>query len=197
MNPASSVPETRPTIRLSQHFHPGARPSHDGALGVVRSGRWYLDRTQRRALQISAASRWVAVRTCGAVVAFEGIVRDHSDAGNGVTAIDYESHAGYAVARLTAVAEAARTRWPDLGRIVLWHRTGFVSLGEASVLVVVSAPHREAAFTAARFCIDVTKECVPVWNHEHRGGRVGSMSDGIDIDDVQQAAARWDARVRG
>lgn len=148
------------------------------------------------ALDPAEASRWVALESCGAVVLFEGIVRDHSRDGAGVTAIDYESHARYAESRLTAIADAARVRWPDLGRIALWHRVGVVALTESSVLVAVSAPHREAAFSAARFCIDLVKECVPMWKHEHRSGHVTTVIDGADIVDVHDAAARWSDRVR-
>jgi molybdopterin synthase catalytic subunit len=146
-------------------------------------------------LETSRASQWAAVETCGALVAFEGIVRCDSLDGNGVTAIDYECHLTSAVPRLGEIADAARVRWPDLGRIVLWHRTGVVALGDASVLVVVSAPHRDAAFTAARFCIDVTKQCVPIWKHEHRGADVTPTSHGVDIIDVDEAARRWGADV--
>ena len=59
-----------------------------------------------------------------------------------------------------------REQWPTLGRIVLLHRVGVVPVGESSVVVVASAPHREEAFAAARFGIDTLKATVPIWKRE-------------------------------
>src|SRR5262249_33735333 len=74
------------------------------------------------------------------------------------------------VPRLAAIAAEARTRWPDLGRLVLLHRVGEVPIGEAAVVVVASAPHREEAFEAARFGIDTLKATVPIWKREASAG---------------------------
>ena len=71
---------------------------------------------------------------------------------------------------MEAIVAEARTRWPDLEKVALLHRVGALALSEASVLVVVSAPHRDAAFEAARYCIDTLKESVPVWKKEHWAG---------------------------
>jgi molybdopterin synthase catalytic subunit len=59
-----------------------------------------------------------------------------------------------------------KNQWSDLGRIALIHRVGDLKLGESSVLVVVSAPHRPEAFEAARFGIDALKATVPIWKRE-------------------------------
>ncbi len=104
------------------------------------------------------------------MVTFAGTVRDHADGRAGVTGLSYEAYEEEATARLSAVAVAARDRWPDVERIALVHRLGDLALSEVSVLVVVSAPHREAAFEAARFCIDTLKETVPIWKREHWSG---------------------------
>ena len=68
--------------------------------------------------------------------------------------------------RLADIAGEMRSRWPDLGRVVLLHRTGPVDVGESSVVVVASAPHRPAAFEAARFGIDTLKATVRIWKRE-------------------------------
>ena len=86
------------------------------------------------------------------------------------THIDYEAWAEQVIPRLTAVAEEARRRWPDLGRVVLWHREGRVLLSESSVVVAVSSPHRGAAFDACEFAIDTLKESVPIWKKEFFDG---------------------------
>ena len=110
--------------------------------------------------------RWATLPRCGGVVAFHGVTRDHAEGREGVTSLSYEAWEEEATPRLAAVADEARRRWPDIGRVALLHRLGDVPLGEASVVVVVSAPHRGEAFEAARFCIDTLKESVPIWKKE-------------------------------
>ncbi|MBJ7306957.1 MAG: molybdenum cofactor biosynthesis protein MoaE [Acidimicrobiia bacterium] len=123
-----------------------------------------------QSLDVGIATDWVALPGCGAVVVFSGLVRDHADGSSGVTHIDYEAWAEQVIPRLTAVAEEARRRWPDLGRVVLWHREGRVLLSESSVVVAVSSPHRGAAFDACEFAIDTLKESVPIWKKEFFDG---------------------------
>ena len=123
-----------------------------------------------QSLDLGIATDWVALPGCGAVVVFSGLVRDHADGSNGVTHIDYEAWAEQVIPRLTAVADEARRRWPDLGRVALWHREGRVLLGESSVVVAVSSPHRGAAFDACEFAIDTLKESVPIWKKEFFDG---------------------------
>jgi len=123
-----------------------------------------------QSLDVGIATDWVALPGCGAVVVFSGLVRDHADGSSGVTHIDYEAWAEQVIPRLTAVAEEARRRWPDLGRVALWHREGRVLLSESSVVVAVSSPHRGAAFDACEFAIDTLKESVPIWKKEFFDG---------------------------
>jgi len=123
-----------------------------------------------QSLDVGIATDWVALPGCGAVVVFSGLVRDHADGSSGVTHIDYEAWAEQVIPRLTSVAEEARRRWPDLGRVALWHREGRVLLSESSVVVAVSSPHRGAAFDACEFAIDTLKESVPIWKKEFFDG---------------------------
>jgi len=111
-------------------------------------------------------SNWVVRPNCGAVVTFSGIVRDHSNARENVTALEYETDVAAAELRLRDVVEEARTRWPDLERVAVHHRIGRVELSVSTVVVAVSAPHRDVAFDAARFCIDALKASVPMWKRE-------------------------------
>ncbi len=113
---------------------------------------------------------WATTPGAGAVVSFLGVVRDHAEGRDGVYAMTYEAYREPALDRLTDVAAEARRRWPDLARIALVHRLGELQLSEASVAVVVSSAHRDAAFEAARFCIDTLKESVPIWKKEHWAG---------------------------
>ncbi|MFM7127413.1 MAG: molybdenum cofactor biosynthesis protein MoaE [Actinomycetota bacterium] len=134
-----------------------------------RTGDEWLGVTDRP-LNAGALHDWAIRPDCGAVVLFSGTVRDHAVENGlertGVQFLEYEAYAGEVVPRLRVIADEARVRWPDLGRIALIHRVGRVDLGESSVLVVVSAPHRPEAFAAARFCIDALKASAPIWKKE-------------------------------
>jgi len=102
----------------------------------------------------------------GAIVVFAGTVRDHSEGLEGVAAIRYEAYEALAVARLEEIAARMVAGFAEIRALVLWHRVGEVPLGEASVVVGVSAGHRDAAFAAARYGIDTVKEAVPIWKLE-------------------------------
>ena len=117
-------------------------------------------------LPIDQAVAWSTRPECGAVVMFAGTVRDHAEGRTDVIDVTYEAYEEQAVARLEIIAAEARVRFGPLGAVVLLHRTGTLAVGEASVLVVASAAHRDAAFSAARWCIDTVKATVPIWKHE-------------------------------
>ena len=65
------------------------------------------------------------------------------------------------------IATAVRARWPDVTRIAMIHRIGRLEIGESSVMIAVSSPHRRQAFEACHFAIDTLKESVPVWKKEY------------------------------
>ena len=117
-------------------------------------------------LPVGSAADWSVLPGCGAVVLFSGTARDHAPGRDGVDRLEYEAYEEHVVPRLADIATEMRSRWPELGRVVLLHRTGEVAVGESSVVVVASAPHRPAAFEAARFGIDTLKATVPIWKRE-------------------------------
>jgi molybdopterin synthase catalytic subunit len=119
-----------------------------------------------RPLPVDDAWKWANLPGCGGIVTFCGTVRDNSDARTGVTSLEYEAYEEQVVPRLTTVAETARVRWPEIGRLVLLHRVGRLAVGEVAVVVVVSTPHRREAFEVAQFCIDTLKSSVPIWKRE-------------------------------
>jgi molybdopterin synthase catalytic subunit len=122
------------------------------------------------ALPVGAATAWAVLPACGGVVVFTGTVRDNAEGRDGVTQLEYEAYVGPAEARMAELADEARRRWPELGRIALLHRTGALAVTEAAVVVAVSAPHRGEAFEAARWCIDTLKATVPIWKKETWAG---------------------------
>jgi molybdopterin synthase catalytic subunit len=144
-------------------------------------------------LPVGAVADWAVLPSCGAVVLFSGTVRDHAEGRPGVSRLAYEAYAEQVEPRLLAIAEETRRRWPDLGRMALLHRVGELELGESSVVVVVSAPHRPEAFEAARFGIDTLKATVPIWKRETWDGGEDWGLCAHDIDEV--SAAEHDART--
>ena len=141
-------------------------------------------------LPIGAAYEWVVRPDCGAVVLFSGTVRDHAEGRSGVTSLTYEAYEEHVIGRLRRIADELRRRWPGVGRVVLWHRTGELALTESSVIVAVSAPHRAEAFEAARFGIDTLKATAPIWKKESWGPEVVGWGTGAqDIRDVGELSA--------
>jgi molybdopterin synthase catalytic subunit len=82
-----------------------------------------------------------------------------------VTGLHYEAWDDLAAGRLEEIAREMRDRWP-LSRVAILHRTGDIAIGEASVVVACSAPHRAEAFEACRHGIERLKEDVPIWKKE-------------------------------
>jgi molybdopterin synthase catalytic subunit len=102
---------------------------------------------------------------CGAVVTFLGTVRDLT--GDRVTvALDYEAYPGMAEKKMAEIEADVRERWP-VGDIAMEHRLGRLEIGDISVAVAVSCPHRGQAFDACRHAIDRLKELVPIWKKEN------------------------------
>ncbi len=135
----------------------------------------------RATLPTSAAVEWATLPRCGAVVTFAGTVRDHAEGREGVEALAYEAYEAPALARMAAVVDDARTRWPSIARVAVLHRLGPLEVGETAVVVVVSAPHRHDAFAAGGHVIDSVKETVPIWKYERwSGGEDGGKSGGED-----------------
>lgn len=101
----------------------------------------------------------------GGTCVFLGTVRDHSGAG-AVTALSYEAWEELAIRRLEEIAGEMFDGWP-LRRVALLHRVGELGVGEVSVVVACSAPHRAEAFEACRHGIERLKQDVPIWKKEH------------------------------
>lgn len=118
-------------------------------------------------LRPGAVYEWAVHQSCGAVVMFSGTVRDHAEGRSDVQALTYEAYDAQVLPKIAAIIDEARSRWSDIVKVAVHHRTGRLMLGESSVLVVVSSPHRPEAFEAARFLIDALKASIPIWKMEH------------------------------
>ena len=154
--------------------HPPHEPHHRDWIAVTD-----------QVLPVDRAVAWASRPDCGGIVTFCGTVRDHSNGRPDVTALEYEVHPEHAGPRLQQVAASARDRWPMVGRLVLLHRAGRLNVGEVSVVVVASTPHRAEAFDVARYCIDTLKHTVPIWKRETWAGGTDWSVCTHDIEDVE------------
>jgi molybdopterin synthase catalytic subunit len=123
-----------------------------------------LARVGGDAVDPQIALAFVTDDSAGGTCLFLGTVRDHSDAG-AVTGLDYEAWDELAERRLREIADEMLERWP-VRKVALLHRTGRLAIGEVSVAVACSAPHRAEAFEACRHGIERIKEDVPIWKKE-------------------------------
>lgn len=101
----------------------------------------------------------------GAIVLFLGVTREVTGEKR-TRYLQYDAYAGMAEKKLAELEAEARRRWP-LVECVIQHRLGRLEIGEASVAVAVSSPHRAAAFAAGQWLIDTLKDVVPIWKEEH------------------------------
>jgi molybdopterin synthase catalytic subunit len=100
----------------------------------------------------------------GAVVVFDGIVRNHTR-GRQTLHLDYEAYEEMAAKQMQELAREARTRF-DVRHATIVHRLGRLEVGETSVLIIVASAHRAQAFEACRWLIDTLKKTVPIWKKE-------------------------------
>jgi molybdopterin converting factor subunit 1 len=100
----------------------------------------------------------------GAVVVFEGIVRNHSGSRSSLY-LEYEAYEAMAIAKMREIGAEMREKY-SIRRYAMVHRLGRLEIGETAVLVAVCSAHRAAAFDACRFGIDTLKRSVPIWKKE-------------------------------
>jgi molybdopterin synthase catalytic subunit len=101
----------------------------------------------------------------GAIVTFDGCVRNQSH-GRRTLYLDYEAYESMALAKMREIAAEVHAKFP-IDRVAVAHRLGRLEIGETSVFIAVSAPHRAAAFDACRYAIDTFKRSVPIWKREY------------------------------
>jgi molybdopterin synthase catalytic subunit len=131
-------------------------------------------------LDAGAAVGAVNCAEAGGIDVFVGTTRAerHAEGGN-LLRLDYEAYPEMAIREMKKLAADARSKWA-IARLAIWHRTGAVAVGEPSVVIAVSCPHRGEAFEACRFLIDELKKSVPIWKKE-----------------VYEQQARWQGEAGG
>jgi molybdopterin synthase catalytic subunit len=122
-------------------------------------------RLTRDAIDYHTLTEEVRRDDCGAVVLFLGTVRELT--GERITvALDYDAYPAMAEKKMAEIEADTRNRWP-IGDIIMVHRLGHLDIGDISVAVAVSCPHRIQAFEACRHAIDRLKELAPIWKKEN------------------------------
>lgn len=116
-------------------------------------------------LEIAEVTRIVERGDAGAISVFVGTVRDNAR-GMRVTALDYEAYESAAVKFLHQIDDEVQVKCPGV-MLAIWHRTGLLQIGEASVVIAASSGHRDDAFEASRYAIERIKQIVPIWKKEH------------------------------
>jgi len=128
------------------------------------SGGTDLYETTDRPLSLDALVKAVGRNTSGAVATFLGIVREFAR-GRQVRYLEYDAYPEMATATMRQIGDEIRTRWP-VDKIAIVHRIGRLAIGEASVAIAVSSPHRREALEACAYAIERLKEIVPIWKKE-------------------------------
>lgn len=116
-------------------------------------------------IDVAALMQQVRAGPDGAIVSFDGFVRNESH-GRATLHLEYEAYESMALAKMKEIGAQVHERFA-IHRVALVHRLGRLEIGETSVFIAVSAPHRAAAFDACRFAIDTLKKTVPIWKKEY------------------------------
>jgi molybdopterin synthase catalytic subunit len=117
-----------------------------------------------KAIDVQGVIRSVHDPAAGGVDIFIGTTRNHSKGGT-VRAMEYQAYVPMALKVMNELARIVRAKW-EIKKIAIVHRIGRLAVGDASVVIAVSAAHRKEAFEACRFTIDQLKETAPIWKKE-------------------------------
>jgi len=128
-------------------------------------------RVTDKPIELQELVNYVSDAEAGAIATFIGTTRNNNE-GRRVIALDYDGYPEMAEKELARIGADAQTKWP-ICKMAIVHRLGPVQITEASVIIAVSAGHRDAAFAACRFAIEEIKKTVPIWKKEvYEGGEV-------------------------
>jgi len=119
----------------------------------------------REPIDTAALARHVRAPEDGATVTFDGFVRNQSH-NRPTLHLDYEAYESMALAKMREIGVQLHEKY-SIHRVAMVHRLGRLGIGDTSVFIAVSAPHRAAAFDACRFAIDTLKRTVPIWKKEY------------------------------
>jgi molybdopterin synthase catalytic subunit len=145
----------------------------------------YLLEVQDNPLEITKGYDFCLDERAGAIVIFSGTVRNHNELTDTVNLIDYQIWESKALEIMEDLAGITFDKYCDLVKIYIAHRFGKLNLKEESILIIVSSPHRKAAYEASEFLIDTIKKTLPVWKLEYFNGSVQPSSDTMPISSLK------------
>jgi molybdopterin synthase catalytic subunit len=119
----------------------------------------------RAPIEKAALENRLLTGAAGAVVTFDGVVREQTK-GRRVVTLHYEAYEPMAVKEMRKVGAEIRARWPEVLNIGIVHRFGELKITESSIVIVITSPHRKVAFEACHYAIDRVKQTVPIWKKE-------------------------------
>ncbi|XP_076465617.1 molybdopterin synthase catalytic subunit-like [Babylonia areolata] len=134
--------------------------------GSTHTGKDHVDVVEDK-LSVEEISALATSPTSGAIALFVGTTRDNFE-GKRVVRLEYEAYMPMAKKKMLETCQLVRSKW-SVENIVMVHRLGVVPVGEASIVIAVSSPHRKEALEAVHFAIDHVKATVPVWKKEIYG----------------------------
>lgn len=123
-----------------------------------------LARIDEAVLSTDEVLKFVSDPKCGAISTFHGVTRDSFE-NKTVATLAYEAYVPMAEQEMRRLCATAMEKW-DVRRCAILHRVGVVAVGEASVIIAVSSPHRKDSLEACAFLIDQLKATVPIWKKE-------------------------------
>uniref|UniRef100_A0A905AWD2 Molybdopterin synthase catalytic subunit n=1 Tax=Glossina morsitans morsitans TaxID=37546 RepID=A0A905AWD2_GLOMM len=140
-------------------------------------------------LDVGAISNLVGANSCGAISMFIGTTRDNFEHKR-VVSLEYEAYEPMALKQLGNICDEIRKRWPDCLNIAIYHRLGLVPVGQASVVIGISSPHRQVSLESVAFAIDELKKTVPIWKKEVYDNHESAWKANKESKDIE-----FDARI--
>ncbi|MFM8394062.1 MAG: molybdenum cofactor biosynthesis protein MoaE [Acidobacteriota bacterium] len=119
----------------------------------------------RETIDKSGLEARILTGAAGAIVTFDGVVRNQTK-GRPVISLHYEAYPAMAVKEMRRIGREIREKWPQIAGIGMIHRFGAMQISESSIVIVITSPHRKAAFEACQYAIDTLKKTVPIWKKE-------------------------------